>query len=55
MKGLIGIGIWTILFLILLVLKLTGNFTLSWWIFLPAWILAILILTLKLLNLWWQY
>lgn len=40
-----GIGIVTILTLIFLVLKLTGNIDWSWWwIFSPIWITAVLFL-----------
>ncbi len=45
MKDSGGIGIPTILFLIFLVLKLTGYIAWSWWwVFSPLWLSAILIL-----------
>jgi len=42
-----GLGLGTILFLIFLVLKLTGHITWSWiWVFSPLWIPIALILFL---------
>jgi hypothetical protein len=42
-----GIGLSMILFLIFLVLKLTGNITWSWWwVFSPFWIPVVLLLSM---------